>query len=44
MQPNNALKLFHDKFCPNLSYDDPKIFYKLLEEIKKLKEKKFKNI
>lgn len=31
---NEALKRFHDSQCPLLSYDDPELFYLLLEKLK----------
>lgn len=41
-----ALKKFHDAKCPLLSYDDPELFYLLLERLKVEldKEKKLKEI
>ena len=35
---NNALKKFHDHFCPEMSYDDPKLTFLIIEEINKLKK------
>jgi hypothetical protein len=42
MKPNGALLTFHHKHCPELQLaeDQDQIFYKLLSEIKKLKEGK----
>lgn len=37
MKPNKALLRFHKQFCSHLSLDSPQVFYKLLEEINKLK-------
>ena len=34
---NDALKKFHDEFCPDLSYDDPKLTSLLIEKINELK-------
>ena len=36
--PNDALIRFHDEFCPELSYDDPKLTFLLIEKINELKE------
>jgi hypothetical protein len=42
MKPNEALLNFHRKRCPELQMngDRDKIFYKLLTEIKKIKDEK----
>ncbi len=37
---NEALKKFHDEFCPNISYDDPKLTVMLIEKIQELKGEK----
>jgi len=43
---DSALKRFHDTECPLLSYDDPELFYLLLERLKieLEKEKKLNEI
>jgi hypothetical protein len=35
---NDALIRFHDEYCPELSYDDPKLTFLLIEKINELKE------
>ncbi len=39
---NDALKEFHDIFCPELSFDDPKLTFLLIEKINELKGEKQK--
>jgi len=36
--PSDALIRFHDEFCPELSYDDPKLTFLLIEKINELKK------
>ena len=40
IQPNAALLRFHKEKCPYLPLDSLQLFYHLLEEINKLKEKR----
>lgn len=37
MQPNAALIRFHKKHCPELPIDSIEVFYKLLDELNKIK-------
>jgi hypothetical protein len=41
MNANDSLKKFRDNFCPDLSFDDERLFYRLVEEMAKLKEEKY---
>jgi hypothetical protein len=34
--PSDTLKRFHDEFCQELSYDDPKLTFLLIERINKM--------
>jgi len=33
IEPSNTLKKFHQRFCPDIPIDSPKIIFKLLEKI-----------
>lgn len=37
--PNDALIRFQKEVCPDLTLDDPRITYRLIEEIEKLKRR-----
>jgi len=39
MKPSKSLILFRDTVCPDLPLDSLQLFYHLLDEISKLKEK-----
>jgi len=39
---NDALVRFHDEFCPELSYDDPKLTMLLIEKILEWKKENAK--
>ena len=41
MKANDSLKKFRDTVCPDLSFDDERLFYRLVEEMAKLKEEKY---
>jgi len=36
IKPNANLVAFHDAYCPELSYDDIRLFYRLLDELVKI--------
>ncbi len=38
--PDSSLVKFRDENCPDISYDDPQLFYLLLEKIIELKGEK----
>jgi hypothetical protein len=35
--PNDALKSFRSEFCPDLSFDDPKLTFLLIKKINEIK-------
>ena len=37
--PNEFLKRFHNRFSPNLSFDDPQLFLILVKELSKKNNK-----
>jgi hypothetical protein len=35
---SDALKRFHDEFCRELSYDDPKLTFLLIEKVNEMRK------